>query len=337
VSAPADFRSDTVTRPTAAMREAMARAVVGDDVFGDDPTAHELEAEGARVLGKEASLFCPSGAMANQIAARVHTRRGDEVLLHDGCHVFRFEQGGLAALHGLQARALSGPRGEVAIETLEAEIRGDDQHFPRTSLIVIENTFNFAGGVVLRPDYVRDVAALARRRGLRLHLDGARLWNAAVALGAAPAFLAAECDSVTLCLSKGLGAPVGTLLAGSKAFVAEARRVRKLLGGGMRQIGVLCAAGLLALRDGPARLPEDHVRAKVVAAELRKRRGFEVIEPETNLVVASHPRAAEVIAALKERGVWVVGFGHGRLRVALHRDVGDAEVARLLAGVDSLR
>lgn len=332
-AASSDFRSDTVTRPTPAMREAMARAEVGDDVFGDDPTVAALEAEGARVLGKEAALFCPTGTMANQIAVRVHTRRGDEVLLHEGCHVYRWEQGGLAALHGLQARPLPGPRGEVPVEVLEAEIRADDPHYPRTSLLVLENTFNYGGGCTLRPEYVAEATAMARRRGLKVHLDGARLWNAAVALGTTPAALAAECDSVTLCLSKGLGAPAGTLAAGSKAFVAEARRARKLLGGGMRQVGVLAAAGIVALRDGPTALALDHARAKALAADLRKVPGFEVIEPDTNLVVASHADAPGVVARLKERGVLTVGFGKGRLRIALHRDVGDADVARLLAAL----
>src|SRR5262245_1529382 len=176
-----DFRSDTVTRPTPAMRAAMAAAEVGDDVFGDDPTVKRLEAAAASLFGAEASLFCPTGTMANQIAIRCHTQRGDEVLLHEGCHAFRFEQGGMAALHGVQARALPGPRGEVPVEVLEAEIRADDQHFPRTRLVVLENTFNWGGGSVLGRGYVRSVMDLARRRGLKVHLDGARLMNAAVA------------------------------------------------------------------------------------------------------------------------------------------------------------
>lgn len=332
-AASSDFRSDTVTRPTPAMREAMSRADVGDDVFGDDPTAQALEAEGARAVGKEEALFCPTGTMANQIAVRVQTRRGDEVLLHEGCHVYRWEQGGLAALHGLQARPLPGPRGEVPVDVLESEVRADDPHYPRTSLLVLENTFNYGGGCVLRPEYVAEACAMARRRGLKVHLDGARLWNAAVALGTTPAALAADCDSVTLCLSKGLGAPAGTLLAGTAAFVAEARRARKLLGGGMRQVGVLAAAGIVALRDGPTALALDHARAKALAAELRKVPGFDVVEPDTNLVVASHADAAGVVARLKERGVLTVGFGKDRLRIALHRDVDDADVARLLAAL----
>jgi threonine aldolase len=315
------------------MREASAAALVGDDVFGDDPTVLELEALGASVLGKEASLFCASGTMANQIAVRVHTRRGDEVLLHEGCHVFRWEQGGLAALHGLQARTLKGPRGEVPIDELEAEIRGDDQHYPRTSLVVLENTFNYGGGTILGEAYVRDVGALARRRGLKLHLDGARLWNAAVARGTTPDVLAAPCDLVSLCLSKGLGAPIGTLLAGSKAFIAEARRARKLLGGGLRQVGVIAAPALLALKDGPKALPADHARAARVAGLLKALPDFDVVDPETNLVVAAHPRVADVIEHLRARDVRVVAFGKGRLRVALHRDVDDSDVARLEAAL----
>ena len=328
-----DFRSDTVTRPSPAMREAMARAEVGDDVFGDDPTLRELEDEGARVLGKEAALFCPSGTMANQIAVRVHTRRGDEVLLHEGCHVYRWEQGGLAALHGLQARTLSGPRGEVPVELLESEIRADDPHYPRTSLLVLENTFNYGGGCVLNPAYVAAACDMAERRGLKRHLDGARLWNAAVALRSTPAALASPFDSVTLCLSKGLGAPVGTLVAGSAEFVKEARRARKLLGGGMRQAGVLGAAALIALRDGPAALPADHARAKAVATELRRIPAFDVVEPETNLVVASHADAPGVVQKLRDRGVGIVGFGKGRIRIALHRDVAEPDIVRLFAAL----
>jgi threonine aldolase len=324
-----DLRSDTVTRPTAGMRRAMAGADVGDDAFGDDPTVIALENAAAALLGTEASLFCPTGTMANQVAIRTHCGRGDEVLLHEGCHVFRFEQGGMAALHGVQARTLPGPRGEVPVETLDLEVRPDDQHHPRTRLVVLENTFNWGGGIVLGRDYVAAVLAFARRRGLRTHLDGARLMNAAVAAGVRPAALAAGFDSVTLCLSKGLGAPAGTMLCGSAAFVAEARRGRKLLGGAMRQAGVLAAAGLLAIADPPDP-PPDHTRARRLAAFLRAAPGVSVAEPETNIVIASLGGAAvqDVLAAMKSERVLAVPFGPGRIRFVTHRDLIDEDISR---------
>jgi threonine aldolase len=326
-----DFRSDTVTRPTELMRRAMADAEVGDDVFGDDPTVKRLEQAAAKLFGTEASLFCPTGTMANQIAVRCHTQRGDEVLLHDGCHAFRFEQGGMAALHGVQARALPGPRGEVPVEVLEQEIRGDDQHFPKTRLIVLENTFNWGGGSLLGRSYVRSVLELARRRGLATHLDGARLMNAAAAEGRPAAELAGGFDSVTLCLSKALGAPVGTMLGGSARFIAEARRARKLLGGGLRQVGVLAAAGLVAL-ETPPDLAADHARARRLAEGLRRKGIAEVAEPETNIVVVTVGKPVPtLLEAMKAEGVLAVGFGPGRLRFATHRDVGDEDVARAVA------
>jgi threonine aldolase len=317
-----DFRSDTVTRPTPAMRRAMAEAPVGDDVFGDDPTVKDLEAAAARLLGVEAAVFCPSGTMANQAAIRCHTQRGDDVLLHEGCHAF----------HGVQARALPGPRGEVPVDVLEAEIRADDQHFPRTRLIVLENTFNWGGGSVLGRAYVRSVIDLAHRRGLSVHLDGARLMNAAAKEGCPPADLTAGVDSVTLCLSKALGAPAGTMLGGKAPFIAQARRARKLLGGAMRQAGVLAAAGLLAIQDPPD-LQADHARAARLGAALRGIPGATVSEPETNMVVvtvAGRPAAA-VLDGLRAEGVLAVGFGPGRIRLVTHRDVGDDDVGRAAA------
>jgi threonine aldolase len=235
----------------------------------------------------------------------------------------------MAALHGVQARALPGPRGEVPPEVLEAEIRADDQHFPVTRLVIIENTFNWGGGTVLKPAYVRQVADLARRRGLALHLDGARLANAAAALGCPIADLAAGADSATLCLSKGLGAPAGTMLAGSAAFVARARRARKLLGGGMRQAGILAAAGLVALRALPD-LAADHARAARLAAALRGLPGLSVADPETNMVVVAiqHEPVPSILDALRRDGVLAVAFGAGRMRLVTHRDVGDDDVRR---------
>jgi threonine aldolase len=324
-----DFRSDTVTRPGAAMRAAMAAAEVGDDVFGDDPTVIRLEAEGARFLGKEAALFFPTGTMANQCALRVHTRPGDEVILHEGSHAYRFEQGGMAALHGLQAVPLPGPGGRLRVEDLLQAIRGEDQHLPRSRVLLLENTHNLAGGTVLDPAATLALAGAARSRGLLVHLDGARLANAAVALGVAPAFLAGPADSVTLCLSKGLGAPAGTLLAGDATFIALARRARKLLGGGMRQVGVLAAAGLIALEEGPLALASDHERARRLARALAVLPGLRVQEPETNIVVVElEGSQAGFLDALRADGVLAVPFGPGRIRFTTHRDLDDGDVER---------
>jgi threonine aldolase len=325
----ADFRSDTVTQPTDAMREAMARAVVGDDVFGDDPTVHELETRAAALYGKEAAVFMPSGTMANQAAVRCHCQPGDEVLLHEGSHTFRFEQAGLAALHGVQAVILPGENGMVPVELMEAQVRPDDQHCPRTRLVILENTHNMAGGVPQPLEYTDSVVGFARRHGLALHMDGARSMNAAIALDTTPARLARDMDSVTLCLSKGLGAPVGTLLMGSEPFIRKARRARKLLGGGMRQVGVLAAAGLLALEEGPSHLAQDHRRARKLAEGLADMGTVEVIPPMTNIVVVALPGrdTTAVLADLEARGVSAVPFGAGRIRLTTHRDVGDADVA----------
>lgn len=312
------------------MRRAMAEARVGDDVFGDDPTVAELERVGAALLGKEASLFLPSGTMANQVAVRCHTRPGDEVLLHEGCHTFRFEQGGLAALHGVQAVPLPGDGGQVPVEVFGLHVRPDDPHFPRTRLVVCENTHNLSGGRVLPKSYLDAVGAFAGSAGLAFHVDGARVLNAAATLGAEPAELLSSVDSVTLCLSKGLGAPVGTLLAGSGTFIAMARRARKLLGGGMRQVGILAAAALIGLDSWRERLNRDHIRARTLAAGLGALPGLETQIPETNIVICSvsHRPVKAFVASLAEAGLLVVPFGEGRVRLCTHRDVDDGDVAR---------
>lgn len=312
------------------MRAAMAEALVGDDVFCDDPTVRHLEAKTAQLLGKEASLFLPSGTMANQVAIRVHTRPGDEVLLHEGCHVYRFEQGGMAALHGVQAVPLPGDEGRVPITRFAECLRPDDPHYPRSRLVVLENSHNLSGGTVLDAAYSAEVRKFATENGLAVHLDGARLANAAVALGVSLSDLAASADSVSLCLSKGLGAPIGTMLSGSAEFVRQARRVRKLLGGGMRQVGVLAAAGLLAIAEGVARLGEDHARARRCAASFRAVRGVRVADPVTNMVlVHTDPELVKPCAEhLAKHGVLALPFGVGRLRFVIHRDVGDLDVER---------
>ena len=252
-----DFRSDTVTKPTAKMRRAMAEAEVGDDVYGEDPTVRRLEERTAEVLGKEAALFVPTGSMGNQLSLRVHARSGTEVILEGKSHIFHYEMAGMAALSGLLPRPVDAPRGRMTKEQVAAWIRPETVYYlPRTSVLALENTHNFAGGAVVPRSVIDPLLALAKEKGLRTHLDGARLWNAAAALGVSEASLAAGFDSVMTCFSKGLRAPVGSAVAGSKAFIAEARRVRKLFGGGMRQAGVIAAAALVALEDeraAPAR------------------------------------------------------------------------------------
>jgi threonine aldolase len=264
-----DLRSDTVTWPTPAMREAMANARVGDDVYGDDPTVKELEAESAELLGKEAGLFVASGTMGNLTAALTHCGRGDEMILGREAHIFRSEAGGSAALGGVHPHALpTQPDGTLKLEDIRKAIRGDDEHYPRTRLICLENTHNAIGGAAISREYTRQVGQLAREYGLKLHIDGARIFNAQAALDVPAKELVEDADSVSFCLSKGLCAPVGSVLVGSKAFIAQARRVRKSLGGGMRQVGVLAAAGLVAIREMIDRLPEDHDHACLLAEGL---------------------------------------------------------------------
>ncbi len=342
----ADFRSDTMTRPTAAMRAAMAAAEVGDDVWGEDPTVRALEQAGAEVLGKPAALFLPSGTMANQVAIHVHCRPGDELVCEERSHVYLYEGGGIARLSGTQVRPLPAANGFPTPQQVTAAVRADDPHYPRTRLLVLENTHNMAGGRCCDAAGMAALAAAARAHGLGVHVDGARLMNAAVALGVPAKALVAAVDTTTLCLSKGLGAPVGSLLAGPAAFVAEARRARKAFGGGMRQAGVIAAAALLALRDGPALLAGDHARARRLAQGLAELPWctVEVAATETNLVMVdvlpaerggTEPTA--VLAHLKAHGVLAAANGPTRLRFVLHRDVDDQGVDRCLAACRSFR
>jgi threonine aldolase len=276
-----DLRSDTVTQPTPPMREAMARAEVGDDVFGDDPSVNALEAETAALLGKEAAVFVPSGTMANQLAIRSQTEPGDEILVEANAHIYYYEGGGPAALSGVMCRCLAGERGVFSGAAVTAALRPSDQHFPRTRLVCLENTHNRGGGKVWPLQQMQEVAAVARHHGLRLHLDGARLWNAAIASSMAESAIAAPFDTVSVCYSKGLGAPVGSALAGPKDVIARARRFRKMFGGGMRQAGVLAAAALYALHHHRVRLAEDHANARLLAAGLSKINGLTLAPAET--------------------------------------------------------
>ena len=330
-TAPIDLRSDTVTRPTPAMRRAMAEAEVGDDVYGEDPTVAALEAAVAVRLGLEAALFVPSGTQGNQIAIGVHCRLGEEVILEERSHPFHYENGAIAALWGVQPRTVSGQRGILTPAQIGAASRGDDDHLPRSRLLIVENTHNRGGGTVWKPGVFADAVAAARAAGLNVHLDGARLFNAEVAAGVPVSTWARLTDSTTVCFSKGLGAPVGSVLAGSKGFVHEARRLRKRLGGGMRQAGILAAACLHALQHHVARLAEDHENARVLGRRLAEIPGVGV-EPdriETNMVYADVPvDAAGLVQRLRSAGLLVNAVGPSALRLVCHLDVDRADCER---------
>jgi threonine aldolase len=320
-----DLRSDTVTRPTPAMREAMARAEVGDDVYGEDPTVRLLEETVAGLLGKETAVFVPSGTMGNQRAIMTSTRRGDEVVCGEGAHIYWFECGAGAALSGVQF-AVAGRGGLFDAAEMEAAVRPSGYMLPRTSLVAVENTHNRAGGRIFPEEDVLAIARRARELGSMLHLDGARLWNAAAATGASLARLAAPFDTVSVCFSKGLGAPIGSALAGSKAQLEEARRMRKMLGGGMRQAGIIAAGALFAIEHHRDRLLEDHENARLFASELRSHIDspeVSVVDPETSIVNIDLPaKAAErVMHRAKENGVLIGPIMPTRLRAVFHLDV----------------
>ncbi len=324
-----DLRSDTVTRPTPSMREAMASAPVGDDVYGEDPTVNALEKCGAGMLGKAAALFVPSGTMANQIAIRAQTERGDALIAGEGCHINLYEAGGAAALSGVHS-ILIGNAGLFTRDEVLASLLPEDVHFPTTRLVCLENTHNRSGGRLFPQRDILDIAELAAERDLRLHLDGARIFNAAIASGVAAAELSAPFDSVSFCLSKGLGAPVGSLLCGGVELIAKARRLRKLFGGGMRQAGILAAAGLHALEHHVERLGEDHRNATRLAAQIRKIPCLErIAEPETNMILLKNQRAAEIAARLREEGVLIGLMDPTTLRAVTHMDVSDADLERV--------
>ena len=326
-----DLRSDTVTRPTAAMRAAMASADVGDDVFGDDPTVNALQQRIAALLGKEAALFVPSGTMSNLCALMSHCQRGDEALVGQLAHTFRYEAGGAAVLGSVQPQPLpQQDDGTLALADIAAAIKPDDAHFARTRLLCLENTWN---GKVLPQRYIEEATALARHHGLATHLDGARLFNAVVASGTPVLEITRHFDSVSVCFSKGLGAPVGSALCGSMAFIARAHRVRKMLGGGMRQAGLLAAAALYALNHHVNRLADDHALATRLAAGLGRIEGITVGVPQTNIVFASltERRTADLLAHLKQRGVLATGLIG--LRFVTHLDVDAAGVDSAVAAV----
>lgn len=329
-----DLRSDTVTKPSDEMRRVMASAVVDDDVLGHDPTVEELEHRTAELLGKDGALFVPSGTMANQIAIKTHTVPGDEIVMEADCHIKRYEVGAPAAISGVMCQLIAGERGLFTGDDLRAAVRGGDVHFPRTSLVCIENTHNCGGGTVWPVEQLAEVASVAREAGLKLHLDGARLWNASAASGVSEAEYAKYFDSVAVCFSKGLGAPVGSVIAGGAAFIAAAKRFRKMFGGGMRQAGIIAAGAIYALDNNRARLAEDHANAKALAEGLAGIDGVE-IDPatvETNLVyfkLTSFP-ADELLAGLTAAGVSLMGSGSS-LRAVTNLMVTRADIDKTLA------
>ena len=330
---PADFRSDTVTRPTPAMRRAMAAAVVGDDVFGEDPTVAELEREVAGLFRREAALFVASGTQGNQVAVRVHTSPGEEVAVEALSHTYDWELAGMAAISGVQARPIPSVRGAIDPEAARATLRSAGGFRPRCGLLLVENTHNFHGGAVVPVEHLRLLRDVARERGAAVHLDGARLWNASVASGTPLTEYGSVADSLMVCLSKGLGAPIGSVLVGDGVFVRRARDVRKMLGGGMRQVGVLAAPALVAVRTMRARLADDHRRARALADGLlgaTTRASLPAGPVETNIVIVrvEGSDARALCDAVKRRGVLAHPAGPDRVRFVTHFDVDDEDVAR---------
>ncbi|HEY3173017.1 MAG TPA: GntG family PLP-dependent aldolase [Thermoanaerobaculia bacterium] len=330
-----DLRSDTVTRPSQAMRRAMAEAAVGDDVFEEDPTVRSLEEKVADLLGFPAALFTPSGTMANQIAMRILAPPATEVLMEERSHPFHFEMAGMAALSGLLPRPIASRDGILQADAVLAAVQPDVSYKPRSSLLVVENTHNLWGGKVYRRRDVEPLLDAARRARLAVHLDGARLWNAAVAAGASERELARGFDSVTVTFSKGLGAPIGSAVAGSESFAKEARRIRKLFGGGMRQVGVLAAAAIVSLGNR-SRLAEDHARARKLADAIAGLPGvrFDPSSVETNIVLFEVGDAPRFVARLKEEGVLAAGVSATAVRLVTHLDVGDADID---SAIDAIR
>ncbi len=322
-----DLRSDTVTKPTAAMRQAMASADVGDDVYGEDPTVNRLEAMAAELLGKEAGLFVPTGVMGNQLAIRLHTQPGDEVIIEGSAHILRYEGGSASSLSGVQLCPVPGTRGLLSEEGVEMAIRRPDLHTPSTTLLCLEQTHNVGGGSVYPLTTMHQLTDLARRHGLALHLDGARLFNASAKTGIAVAEYAALFDTVSFCLSKGLGAPVGSIVVSDEARIQKLRRLRKVFGGGMRQVGILAAAGIYALENHVSRLVDDHANARLLAQRLREIPGVvvDVDSVETNMVMFQVPQLSksteQILADCRESSVLLNAVGDRSFRVVTHLDV----------------
>jgi threonine aldolase len=334
---PVDLRSDTVTRPSPEMRAAIAEAVVGDDVFGDDPTVKELEALAAELTGKEAGLLVPSGSMGNEVAILAHTRRGDEAIVEFDSHIYNYEAAGPAVLSGVQLAPIKADRGILSVTQIDEAIRPDDVHEPRTRLVCLENTHNRKGGIVFPIDRMRAIREFTEERGLRIHLDGARIFNTAMATGIDAREYCSMCDSVMFCLSKGLGAPIGSMVVGDAEFITLAHRYRKLLGGGMRQAGIIAAAGIYALKNNITRLAEDHARARKLAESLSEIEciSIDLETVQTNIIVIDVAESGhtvdECILLLEQRGVLVVPFGRTTIRAVTHLDIDDGDVEKSIS------
>ena len=336
-----DYRSDTVTKPTKEMLEFMFNAPVGDDVFQEDPTVNELQDFVATYFGKEAALFCSSGTQTNQIAINVHVKPGGEVICHEESHIYKYEGGGIAKNSGASVRLLPGSRGRLTVETIQKAVNADDIHFPVTALVSLEDTANRGGGAVYDFEEIKKIASFCKEKGLPLHLDGARLMNALTVNKVDPKVYAAQFDSISLCLSKGLGAPVGSLLLGTKEFIHKARRVRKVMGGGMRQAGIIAAGGLFAMKNNVDRLKQDHARAQLIGDTLQKQAWvLEVFPVETNIVVICLKIEAHkeiVIQEFKEQGILVSSFGDGMIRLVVHLDITDEDITQTCNAIQSIQ
>lgn len=333
-----DLRSDTVTKPTREMRQAMAEAEVGDDIYGEDPTANRLQERAAEIFERESALFVPSGSMGNQIAVNVHTRHGQEVVVEERAHIFNYEMATMAAVSGCLARPVPADRGHLQWEQVEPVLNVKPSHRTSTGLVALENSHNQAGGTVMEPEAVGAICDKVHSVGLPVHLDGARIFNSATTLGTTVVDLTLHCDSVMFCLSKGLSAPVGSMLVGSSDFIEEALRVRKMLGGAMRQVGVLAAAGLVALEHMPKRLAEDHENARLIAAALHELAGLRVDleNVQTNIVMVDleHASSAEFLGKMKEEGVLAGAVNDRRVRFVTHKDVSRQDVQK---AIDTIR
>ena len=330
-----DLRSDTVTRPTEAMKAFMLECAVGDDVFEEDPTVNELERYGAELFGKEAAIFCPSGTMTNQIAIKLNTFAGAEVICHKESHVYNYEGGGIAANAHASVKLIDGDRGRIRAGQIEDAVNPEDIHKPITSLICLEDTSNRGGGCCYDPEEIKAIRALSQRLKLPMHCDGARVFNALVKRGDTAAEYGALFDTISICLSKGLGAPVGSLLLGTKQDIKRARRIRKVFGGGMRQAGIIAGAGLFALNNNVERLSEDHRRAQVIAKALENKSYVEAVYPvETNIVVfklIDSENPVIFLQKLADNGVYAVSFGGQLIRFVTHLDFDDDQLEQLLA------
>ena len=335
-----DLRSDTFTKPTPGMMQAITKAEVGDDVFGEDPTVNALEAKAAAMFDMEAALYCPTGTMSNQIAIKCHTQPGDEVVCEKTAHVYQYEGGGIAFNSGAQAKLLEGVAGKINAGQVAAAINPDDVHKPVTTLVCLENTSNRGGGSCYRIDDIVAIRKICDEHNLKLHLDGARLFNALVAMNETPAQYGKTFHSISVCLNKGLGCPIGSILIGSKDFIRKARRIRKVFGGGMRQAGYMAASGIYALDNHVKRLAEDHAHAKRIAAALREKDFTgEILPVETNIIIfdVKNQTAAELTAKFKQQNILLIPMTPTQVRMVLHLDISTEMVERIIQVIKSMR